>query len=227
MRGDMPSPPYQQVTWSVYGTPDNTGAFSGFGAGYLENIAIDYEVYDNGQGPVAQPICYIPTGQVGGDLSGSLPDPTVVGLQTYPIKAITPTSNQILEFVDGYWTPTNLPSPITYVTMNGDVIGLSNASTVVKLQNYAISSTAPSDGYALIFNGTAWAPTAISGSPTGPASGDLSGTYPSPLVTGLYGTPIANTSPIIGDALVFNGTAYSPAPAAGTDSADDFLLMGA
>lgn len=39
-----------------------------------------------------------------------------------------------------------------YITLNGDVIGQSNANTVIKLQGNAVSSTAPTDGYVLTWS---------------------------------------------------------------------------
>ena len=61
-----------------------------------------------------------------------------------------------------------------------------------------------------------------------PLAQDLDGYLPNAFVVGLYGTPIANVSPVVGYALVYNGTNYAPAPAGGTGADfNSFLLMGA
>lgn len=42
----------------------------------------------------------------GGDLSGTYPNPTVDGLQTYPVSPTAPASNQVLTWTGAAWTPT-------------------------------------------------------------------------------------------------------------------------
>lgn len=63
--------------------------------------------------PVAPPV--LPA--AGGDLSGSLGDATVVGLQKQPVAPETPSPNDILRYVDGKWK--GVPFPATVVPVPG------------------------------------------------------------------------------------------------------------
>lgn len=72
------------------------------------------------------------------------------------------TTGQVLNKVSGtdYDTAWTTITAVTSVTMNGDVTGNSATSSVVKLQNRALASTAPSDGQVVLWDngGTTWKP---------------------------------------------------------------------
>ena len=149
MKAQLNTPPYQYVTWSVYNQPDNTGAQSGY-FGQLINIAVDY-IIDPSQ--TINPISLT----VGGDLTGSLPNPSVSRLQGKPIAVTAPTSGQTLVWNGTSWTPTTIGSTPTGAA-GGDLGGTYPSPTVIGLQGIPVANAGASTGNVLAFTGGAWTP---------------------------------------------------------------------
>jgi hypothetical protein len=88
----------------------------------------------------------------------------------------------------------------------GDLSGTLASATVKGLQGRTVSSTAPSSGQVLTWNGSTWVPAAVAGS----VGGDLSGTIASATVAGIQGKAVSSTAPSSGQVLSFNGTQWAP-----------------
>lgn len=152
-----------------------------------------------------------PTGPAGGDLAGSYPDPAVDGLQGSPVSANAPSEGDVLLFTGSTWEPMDLGALPPTGPAGGDLAGSYPDPTVDGLQGSAVSANAPNEGDLLIFTGSTWEPLDLGAiGPTGPAGGDLAGSYPDPTVDGLQGNPVAAGVPNEGDLLIYTGSTWQP-----------------
>ena len=148
-----------------------------------------------------------PTGAASGDLSGTYPSPTVAKIQNVDISAAAPSDGQVLTYdTTNGWQP-ETPSTEPTGAASGDLSGTYPSPTVAKIQNVDISAAAPSDGQVLTYDTTnGWQPETPSTEPTGAASGDLSGTYPSPTVAKIQNVDISAAAPSDGQVLTYDTT---------------------
>lgn len=135
-------------------------------------------------------------------------------IQGKPISSTVPDSGQVLQWNGSEWKPGTVPKDSLDETAGGDLTGTFPNPIVAKIQGNPVSSTSPTSGQVLQWNGSAWTPGAVSvGSISGTAGGDLSGSYPNPIVSKIQGNPVSSNAPVSGQVLKWNGSEWTP----GTD----------
>jgi hypothetical protein len=85
-----------------------------------------------------------PLGAAGGDLSGMYPNPTVVGLQGYPVSNTAPVTNNILEYNGTNWVPTD-PNALFWQLVGNSGTTPSTAPIGTAVNNNFIGTTSAQD----------------------------------------------------------------------------------
>jgi hypothetical protein len=174
-----------------------------------------------------------PNGPASGDLTGSYPGPLVANgaistakladasVTTAKVADGSITVSKLAAGIVGGSTPTGPAGGDLSGTYPNPTIG-ANSITNSKISNGAVITPKLADGAVTtvkIADGSVTAAKLAAGviptslPPNGTAGGDLTGTYPNPLINKLQGTAVSNTVPTTGQVLAFNGTKWAPATA--------------
>jgi hypothetical protein len=163
-----------------------------------------------------------PNGAASGDLTGSYPNPTINNgvITTAKLADNSVTTSKIanasvtLAKLAAGVIPTSLPPS---GAASGDLTGSypnptinNGVITTTKLADNSVTTSKIVDASVTLAKIAAGViPTSLP--PNGVASGDLSGSYPNPLVSKIQNTAVSNVVPINGQVLKFNGTQWVPA----------------
>lgn len=184
---------------------------SGVSAGTYPKVTVD--TYGRVTGGSTLSEADIPTISTGGKVSGAaLTSGTIGGSTAFNTSGLIQTSSTIQGATITATTGLVSPSVQVSETSGGYHVTLVAPSGMSSNYQLTLPTSAGSSGQVLATDGTGalnW--TTITGvTPGGTASGDLSGSYPSPVVAKIQGVAVSATAPASGQIMSYNGSQWQP-----------------